>query len=75
MYSGGCVLIYHASGSVCINHQVAIKVTETVKAKLTLEREDKCQGLRINLYPTENGIFNTSKFYGGAVEKAAKDKV
>ena len=44
MFSGGCVFIYHASGYVSIKHQVAINDTETVKAKLTFEREAQSQG-------------------------------
>ena len=43
MFSGGCVFIDHASGYVSINHQVAINTTETVKAKLTFEREAQSQ--------------------------------
>ena len=43
MFSGGCVFIDHSSGYVSIKHQVAINSTETVKAKLTFEREDKIQ--------------------------------
>ena len=43
-----------------IKHQVAINATETVKAKLTFEREDKSQGIMINVYHTD--ILNTSKF-------------
>ena len=39
MFSGGCVLIDHDSGYVGIKHQVVIKSTETVKAKLTFEGE------------------------------------
>ena len=39
MFSGGCVFIDHASGCVSIKHQVAIKATETVKKKLTIEKE------------------------------------
>ena len=37
------VLIDHASGYAINKHQVAIKATETVKEKLTFEREDKSQ--------------------------------
>ena len=40
MFSGGFVFIEHASGYVSIKHQVDIKGTEAVKAKLTFERED-----------------------------------
>ena len=41
MYSAGCFLIDHASGYMSIKHQVAVNATETVKAKLAFEREDK----------------------------------
>ena len=39
---------------------MAIKATETVKAKLTFEREDKIQEVMIKVYHTDT--FNTSKF-------------
>ena len=45
-----------------IKHQVAINATETVKAKITFEREDKSHRVMIKVYHTDNGIFNTSKF-------------
>ena len=48
MFSGGCVFIDHSSGYVGIKHQVAINATETVKAKLTFEREAQSQVVLIN---------------------------
>ena len=62
MYLGGYVFIEYASGYVIINHQVAINATETVKAKLTFEREAQSQGVVIKGYHTDNGIFNSSDF-------------
>ena len=53
-----------------INHQVAINATETVKAKLTFEMEDKSQGIMINEYHTD--IFNTSKFMEELLKKQQK---
>ena len=47
MFSGGYVFIYHASGYVSINHQVAINATKTVKEKITFEREAQSQGVVI----------------------------
>ena len=41
---------------------MAINATGNVKAKLTFEEEDKSQGVMINIYHTDNVIFNTSKF-------------
>ena len=40
---------------------MAINDTENAKAKLAFERENKIQGVMINVYHTDNGIFNTSK--------------
>ena len=60
MFSRGCVFIDHARGYARINHQVAINATETVKAKLTFEREAQSQGVFIKGYNTDNGIFSAS---------------
>ena len=62
MFSGGCILIDHSSEYVIIKHQVDINATETVKAKLTFDRDDKSQGVVIKGYHTDNGIFNSSEF-------------
>ena len=72
MYSVGCVLIDHASGYMSIKHQVAINATETFKAKLTFESEDKSQGVMINVYHPDNEIFNTSKFMEELFKKQQK---
>ena len=37
MFSGGFVLIDHASGYMSIKHQVAINATKTVKEKITFD--------------------------------------
>ena len=50
-----------------IKHKVAIHATETAKAKLTFEREDKSQGVMINEYHTEK--FNTSQFMEKLLKK------
>ena len=52
-----------------IKHQVAINANETVKAKLTFEREAQSQGLVIKGYHTDNGIFNTSEFTEDLLKK------
>ena len=57
-FSGGCIFIDHASGYVRMEHLVAIKATKNVKGKLTFEREAQSQGVVINGYHTDNGIFN-----------------
>ena len=64
------MLNYHASDYLSIKHQVAIKATETVKEKLTFEREYKSQGVMINKYHTET--FNTSNFMEKLLKKQQK---
>ena len=72
MFSGGCFFIDHASGYVSIKHQVAINATETVKAKLTFERDAQSQGVVIKGYHTDNGIFNSSEFLEELLKKQQK---
>ena len=55
-----------------IKYQVAINTTETIKAKLTFEREYKSQWVMINVYHTDNGIFNTSKIMEEMLKKQQK---
>ena len=69
MFLGGCVFKNPARGYASIKHQVAINATKIVKSKLTLEREDKSQGVMINVYHTDNETFNTSKFMEEMLEK------
>ena len=53
-----------------MKHQVAINATETVKAKLTFERENKIQEVMIKVYHTDT--FNTSKFMEELLKKQQK---
>ena len=55
-----------------IKHQVAINATETIKAKLTFEREAQSQGVEIKGYHTDNEIFNYSKFMEELLKKKQK---
>ena len=52
-----------------IKHQVAINATETVKEKISSEREAQSQGRVINGYNTDNGIFNSSEFMEELLKK------
>ena len=72
MFSGGCVFIDHTSGYVSTKHQVDINTTETVKAKLTFEREAQSQRVVIKGYNTDNGIFNSSEFMEEMLKKQQK---
>ena len=72
MFSGGCVFIDHASGYLSIKHQVTINSTETVKAKITFEREAQSQGVLIKGYHTDNWILNSSEFVEELLKKQQK---
>ena len=60
MFSGGCVFKNHVSSFMSINNQVYINSTETIKEKLTFEKESQSQGVAIKEYHTDNGVFNAS---------------
>ena len=64
------MLNYHANEYLSMKHHVAINATETVKAKLTFEREDKSQGVMISEYHTD--ISNTSNFMEELLKKQQK---
>ena len=55
-----------------IKQQVAIKSTETVKAKLTFEREAQSHGVVIKGYHTDHGIFYASEFMEEMLKKQQK---
>ena len=55
-----------------IKHQVDINASETFKEKITFEREDKSQVVMINLYHTDNGIFDVSHFMEELLKKQQK---
>ena len=52
-----------------IKNQGAINATETVKVKLTFEREAQSQLVVINGYHTDNGVFNYSEFMEEMLKK------
>ena len=64
------MLNYHASDYISIKHQVATHATESVKAKLSFEREDKSQEVMINKY--HSYISNTSNFMEVLLKKQQK---
>ena len=61
--------IDHASGYVIIDHQVVIHATEIFREKLIFDMEDQIQVVMINIYHTDNGILNTSKFMEEMLKK------
>lgn len=62
MYHGGTIFMDHASGRVDVRHQVNLNGTETVEAKIKFEREAFNDGVPIQQYHTDNGIFTSAQF-------------
>ena len=58
IFSGGHVLVDHASDFMIIKHQVAINDTETAKAKITFERYTQSELVVIKGCHTNNRVFN-----------------
>ena len=63
MFSRRCIFIDHVSVYVIIKHQVDINANETVKAKITFEREAQSRGVVIKGYYTNNSISNASGLF------------
>jgi len=62
MFCGGAIFSDHSSGYVDIRHQVALSAAETVKAKLRYERDAFTNGVAIQAYHTDNGVFTSNDF-------------
>ena len=69
MFSEEYVFIDHARGYVITKCQVAINATETIKSKLTFEREAQIQGVVIKGKHTNNGILDNPDFMGNILKK------
>ena len=62
MFHGGCIFVDHASGYIDVRHQVTLNAADTVKAKLQFERDAFTQGVVVQAYHTDNGVFTSKEF-------------
>ena len=62
MYCGGCIFVDHASGYIETCHQVSLSAADTVKSKIRFERKASQEGVIIQSYHSDNGIFNSTDF-------------
>jgi hypothetical protein len=62
MFHGGAIFVDHASGYVALRHQVSLSTTDTIKAKVDFERFAYHDGVYIQQYHTDNGVFNAKDF-------------
>ena len=59
---GLAIFIDHASGYIALRHQVSLSSTDTIKAKVDYERFAYHDGVYIQQYHTNNGVFNSKDF-------------
>ena len=52
----------HASGYIETCHQVSLSAADTVKSKVKFERKASQEGVTIQSYHSDNGIFNSTDF-------------
>jgi hypothetical protein len=62
MSHGGAIFVAHASRYVALRHQVSLSSTDTIKAKVDFERFAYHDGVYIQQYHTDNGVFNAKYF-------------
>ena len=61
-FVGGAIFVDHASGFIKVMHQVSLDAVETIKAKLFYEKEAWHDGVKIQAYHTDNGVFTSKAF-------------
>ena len=61
-FVGGAVFVDHASGLIKVMHQVSLDAVETIKSKLFFEKEAWQDGVKIQAYHTDNGVFTSKAF-------------
>ena len=62
MLCGGAIFVDHASGYVDVQHQVTLNAADTVKAKLRYEQDAHTNGVVVQSYHTDNGVFTSQEF-------------
>lgn len=62
MFNGGMIFVDHATGYVDCRHQVSLNAIDTIKSKISFEREAFHDGVKIQAYHSDNGIFTSKAF-------------
>ena len=61
-YKGGCIFVDHASGLLYVRHQISFTSEETIHSKMHFENWAYNQGVLVQKYTTDNGIFGAREF-------------
>jgi hypothetical protein len=62
MYRGGTVFVGICTGKVWAYHQVSLSANDTIRSKMTFERDCHTHGVGVQAYHGDNGIFNSAEF-------------
>jgi transposase InsO family protein len=68
-FCGGALFVDHATGKIAVHHQVSLGAADTIKSKLLFERNAFEDGVVVQAYHTDNGIFSSKEFLGELVSK------
>jgi transposase InsO family protein len=68
-FCGGALFIDHASGRIAVHHQVSFGAADTIKSMLLYERRAFEDGVVIQVYHTDNGVFSSKELLGELVSK------
>ena len=61
-YGEGTLFIDAASGYIHVSHQVGHTAAETIESKMRFEREALTNGVSVQAYHTDNGVFTSKEF-------------
>ena len=62
MYSGGCIIVDHATGFVHVEHLVNFTTTKTFQAKCHFEKSMADLSVIVQAYQSDNGVFAAYDF-------------
>lgn len=62
MFKGGVIYVDHATGFVDVRHLISLNAAETIKSKLHYEKEAYHDGVMVQAYHTDNGVFTSREF-------------
>jgi hypothetical protein len=71
-YCGGAIFVDHATGFISVQHQQTFGAADTIKAKLQFERAAYDDGVIIQDYHTDNGVFTAQEFLNELVTKGQR---
>jgi hypothetical protein len=57
MFPGGIIYVDHVTGFVDVRHLISLNAAETIKSKLHYKKDAFHDGVKVQAYHTDNGVF------------------